>query len=775
MPTDLTFGAWLKRQRREQGLTQEALAGLAGCSTDYLKKIEAGRRQPSRPVVDALLDALQIRKEARPTYVALAFATPPPPPHPPPPRSLPAPLTSFIGREAELAAVEVFLRRKATRFVTLTGPGGVGKTRLALAAAANALDEFADGAHFVDLAPITDPNLVASAVADALGIRVQGTRSPLDALKDGLRDKRLLLVLDNFEQVLAASPLVPQLLVAAPGLKVLVTSRVVLHLRGEQEFPVPPLPLPDLRRLPPLDGLSQYAAIALFAQRAASVRPDFGLTDANAPFVAAICHRLDGLPLAIELAAARVKVFSPPALLQRLDSRLKTLTLGPRDAPTRHQALRDAIAWSYDLLTEPEKRLFRRLGVFVGGFTLEAAEAVCHADGSPAIDVGDGVSSLVDKSLVQPRPGAAGELRFAMLETIREYALEQLAAQGETGPAQRAHAQYFLALAETAESELPGPGQAAWLHRLAAEQDNLRAAQSWTLSNGDVDWALRFVGALWRFWFFRGDLRQGSHFAEEVLAAAGPDGRTATHAKALWAAGWLVDLQGFHDRSVVYAEASAQIFMVLGDRRGAAHSLHLLALNATEQGDLARAYALHQQTLPLFQAIGDERGETFARNGLGLVAAAQGDYATARGHFAQSAAIRRRLGDKSFLAYSLGWLALVSVRLGDLDAARAALEEGVAVRRELGDEGGLAASCEGLAAMAAAEGKAARAARLFGAAERVRERAGNSVPNTEMGEYRHNVAVARSQMAEDEFAAAWAEGRAMSLDEALALALATAD
>ncbi|MFN8500067.1 MAG: helix-turn-helix domain-containing protein [Anaerolineae bacterium] len=772
MQTDRTFGAWLKRARRERGLTQETLAGLAGCSTDYLKKIEGGGRRPSRQVVDALLEALRIPGEARPTYVALAFAATTPPKSQTAP-NLPAPLTSFIGREDELAAIEVFLKRKATRLVTLTGPGGVGKTRLALEAAANTLDEFDDGVYFVDLAPITDPDLVPTAIAEAFGSRVQGARSPLDTLKDTLRDRRALLVLDNFEQVLAAAPIVTQLLVAAPRLKALVTSRVALRLRGEQEFPVPPLPLPNPQRLPPLAALSQYAAVALFAERAASVRPDFAVTEDNAPAVAGICYRLDGLPLAIELAAARVNVFSPSALLQRLDNRLKTLTLGPRDAPARQQTLRDGIAWSYDLLTESEKALFRRLGAFVGGCTLDAAEAVCNGEEIRADDVAEGVGSLVDKSLLPPAREEAGALRFGMLETIREYALEQLAARGETEAIRRAHARYFLTLAETAEPELPGSQQAQWLARLAADQDNLRAAQAWTLASGEVEWALRFVGALWQFWFFRGDLREGSRFAEEVLAIAGPGARTATAAKALWAAGWLVDLQGYHGRSVGYTETSAQIFMELGDRRGAAHSLHLLALNVTEQGDLARAYALHQQTLPLFQAIGDERGETFSRNGLGLVAAAQGDYATARTHFEQSAAIRRRLGDKSFLAYSLGWLALVSVRLGDLAAARAALAEGVAIRGELGDEGGLAASCEAFGAIAAAEGRAHHAARLFGAAERVRERVGNSVPNTEMGEYRHNVAVARAQMTEDEFAAAWAEGRAMSLDEALADAVAT--
>ncbi len=772
MPTDVPFAAWLKRKRREQGLTQETLAGLVGCSTDYLKKIEAGRRQPTRQIVDGLLYALQVPQEAQSTIIALAFASPAPPMSKPElAADLPILLTSFIGRENELAAVGMLLRRKAVRLVTLTGPGGVGKTRLALETATDALDEFEDGVHFVDLAPITNPELVATTIADALGIRVQGTRSPLDTLKDTLRDQRVLLVLDNFEQILAAATVVSHLLRAAPRLKVLVTSRVPLRVRGEQEFAVPPLTLPDPLHLPPLEMLTQYAAVELFTQRVVSVKADFALTDANAPAVAAICYRLDGLPLAIELAAARVKVFPPPVLLQRLDSRLKTLTVGARDAPARQQTLRDAIAWSYDLLTEAEQTLFRRLGVFVGGFTLEAAEAVCNAGADLDVDVVDGVASLVDNSLLPAGREEAGALRFTMLETIREYALEQLAASGEAESVHRKHAGYCLTLAETAEPQLAGPQQARWLHRLAAEQDNLRAAQSWTLANNEVDWPLRFVGALWRFWFFRGDLREGSSFAEEALRHVRSGTGTATYAKALWATGWLTEIQDHLDRAIVYAQMSVQIFMELGDRKGAADALHLLALIVTERGDLTRAYSLHQETLALFQAIHDERGATFARNGLGVVAAAQGDYATARAHFEQSAAVRRRLNDNSFLAYSLGWLALASVRLGDLAAARAALEEGVEVRRELGDEGGLAASLEGLAAVAAAEGKADQAARLFGAAERVRERVGNSLPSSEMGEYRYNVEVARSQMAGDEFAAAWAAGRAMSLEDAVGYAL----
>ncbi len=770
METNLTFQAWLKRTRKEQGLTQEALAGLAGCSTDYLKKIEGGRRQPTRQVVEALLDALQVPREAHATYIGLAFA-PFVVPKAEPMASLPIPPTSFIGREQELAAVEGFLERKMVRLVTLTGPGGVGKTRLALQVAAALSERFEHGAYFVDLAPISDPTLVASTIVQTLRIPNQGARPPLDVLKDHLREKQVLLILDNLEQVISAAPLVGELLVAAPGLKVLATSRVALRLRGEQEFSVPPLSLPDPKHLPPLPALSEYAAVDLFVQRAMSVKPDFEVTGENGSAVAEICASLDGLPLAIELAAARIKIFPPRVLLQRLDSRLKTLTGGARDLPARQQTLRDAIAWSYDLLDDSEKTLFRRLGAFVGGFTLEAAEAVCDFQGDLGIDVVDGIALLVDKSLLWQQSGPSGGPRFGMLETIREYALEHLAVHGETERVRREHAHCLLRLAEAADSALVGPQQAVWFERLMAEQDNLRAALAWTLANNELDWGLRFVGALYRFWSFRGNRTEGTRWSEATLVRTGYAVRTAACAKALYGAGWLARLEGNGDRAATYCEASGRILRELGDDRGAAYSFHLLGLIVSESGDLPRAYSLHQENLVFFEAIEDERGKSYSHFGLGMIAAARAKYATARTHFEQSVAIRRRLGDKGILAYALGWLGLVTVRLGDIAAARAALEEGMAVRRELGDEGGLGGSLEGLAAVAAAAGQGVRAARLFGAAESAREMAGSRALEFEIPEYRHNVAVTRNQMAEDDFAAAWAEGRTMTLEQAMAYAM----
>jgi predicted ATPase/class 3 adenylate cyclase len=436
------------------------------------------------------------------------------------PNNLPLQHTPLIGREREVEEVCARLRSPGVRLLTLTGPGGAGKTRVGLQAAAELLMEFEDGIFFVALAAIADPALVASTIARTLGL-TDGAQPPEELLKGYLHDRQTLLVLDNFEQVLESVPLLDELLSAAPSLKILATSRTPLRLYGEHEFPVPPLSLPDPGSLPPVERLTQYGALRLFVERARAVKPDFSLTKENAPAVVEICARLDGLPLAIELAAARIKLLPPQAMLSRLGNRLKLLTGGARNLPQRQRTLRSAIEWSYELLDEGEKILLGRLAVFSGGSTLEAVEAVCDARGDLPVDVLDGASSLLEKSLLRQEEGLEGEPRFAMLETVHEYAREKLEESGEAEEIKRAHAEYFLTLAREADPELKGPGQLEWLQRLEAEHDNMRDALGWALQREETELVLRLGGALWWFWFVRGHYSEGRRWLEEALTAGG--------------------------------------------------------------------------------------------------------------------------------------------------------------------------------------------------------------------------------------------------------------
>src|SRR5580704_10973748 len=417
--------------------------------------------------------------------------------------NLPVPVTAFVGREKEMEAVKVQLLRKDVRLVTVTGPGGIGKSRLAVEVARDLAEHFRAGVYFVPLAAVTDPSLITFAIAQALGLRETGGRSPLESLKEYLQNSlsvRMLILIDNFEHMLEAAPLLADLLALAPSLKILVTSRAALHVYNEHEFPVPPLALPDARGSLPLEVLSQYSAISLFVQRAVAVKPDFELTEENASAVAEICSRLDGLPLAIELAAARAKILSPSAMQSRLASRLQLLTGGSRDLPARQQTLRQAIDWSYDLLNESEQKLFRRLSVFMGGCTLEAVESVCDAKEDLGLEVLDGMASMVDKSLVRQIEQADGEPRFVMLGTIREYGLEKMAASGEQPLTRRAHAAYCLVLAEDGAAHDTGGKEFGWLERFDLELDNFRAALEWLTETGNAEWGLRLGVALFRFW-----------------------------------------------------------------------------------------------------------------------------------------------------------------------------------------------------------------------------------------------------------------------------------
>src|SRR6266487_2431878 len=622
--------------------------------------------------------------------------------------NLPAQLTPLIGRQQEIQAVCTLLRQPEVRLVTLTGMGGVGKTRLGLQVATDLLDEFADGICFVPLAPISDPDLVVATIAQVLGIKEAGEQPLSDLLQAYGRDKHLLLLLDNFEQVLVSAPRLADLLAGCPQLKILVTSRAVLHIRGEHEFPVPPLALPDLTHLPESEMLSQYAAVALFLERAKAVRPDFQLTLASTRIIAEICIRLDGLPLAIELAAARIKLLPPQALLARLGHRLQVLTSGARDAPVRQQTLRNTLAWSYDLLNAEEQRLFRRLSVFVGGCTLEAVEGISTVLGEMPADVLDGVASLIDKSLLRLLEQGGEEPRLLMLATIREYGLETLVASGEMESTRRAHASYYLRLSEQAELELGGPQQAAWLDCLEREHDNLRAALQGSLeqtgddeaeqSIGDGrEIALRLGAALRLFWWGRGHWSEGRTFLERALAAGVSLADTridpSVRAKALFAAAHLAFVQSDYARTEVLCEGSLALYRELGDQYGIAYSLYWLGNVAWVRGNTTAARSLIEEALALFREVDDREGAAGSLFSLALVASSQGEYARACALYEESLAIHRELGNKRGIAHSLSQLAQTLFdSQGEQARVRSLLEEGLALSREVGFKEGIAAA-----------------------------------------------------------------------------------
>jgi predicted ATPase/class 3 adenylate cyclase len=650
--------------------------------------------------------------------------------------NLPAQLTSIIGRERELSEVVGLLspspdpfpvppgessagqRRGAKgeiqiRLLTLTGPGGTGKTRLSLQAAASLLEDFPDGVYFVNLAPITDPALVASTIAQVLEVRETTGRPSLESLKDHLREMQILLLLDNFEQVAPAAPLVSDLLSSCPGLKVMITSRQTLHLRGEREYPVPPLSLPDPRRLPSAEHLSEYAAVELFIERALAVKPAFEITSDNARAVAELCYRLDGLPLAIEMAAARIKVLSPQAMLSRLSSRLKLLTGSLTDLPARQQTLRGTIAWSYDLLDQESRKLFRRLSVFVGGCTLEAAEALCGENQIAETDVFDGVASLVDKSLLRREERAGGESRFAMLETIREYGLECLTASGEAAAIRRRHASVFLELAREAAPLLETPEQRAWLDRLELEHDNLRAALRWAVEQQEADFGLELGAVLSLFWVMRGKVTEGREWLAALLSLPEAKVPTAASAKVLNGAGILARYQGSYAAARSLIQESLAIYRELQDRKGVADALANLGNVTLYQGDYALARSLYEESITINRILGNQQGIADALSHLGVMAMHQGDFPTARSLHEESLAIWKELGDGYGIAWALNYLGSVANAMGDYATAESLHQRSLSLYREQNNKQGIAGSLHNLGEVAACQDNYERAVALL--------------------------------------------------------------
>jgi predicted ATPase/DNA-binding CsgD family transcriptional regulator len=690
---------------------------------------------------------------------------------------LPMPPTPFIGRERQVADVCTLLGRATVRLLTLTGPGGIGKTRLVLAAAEALRGEFPAGIFYISLAPLSDARLVMPAIAQALGVREAGgpAQQPrlLERVQDYIGEQRLLVVLDNYEQVIGAAAGVAELLNACPRLKVMVTSREMLHLSAEHCYPVPPLSLPDLQHLPPLEFLAQVEALRLFVTRAQAVQPDFALTSANGIAVAAICHRLDGLPLAIELAAARVRLLPPAAMLARLERRLPWLTGGAKDAPARHRTLRAAIGWSYDLLEPHEQRLFRRMSVFVGGCTLESVAAVCDSTQGEE-DLLQVLASLLDKSLLR-NEGAQGvsaraeQGRLYMLETIREYALDQLAASSEEEATRRRHASYYLALAEEAEPKMNGPDQPAWLVHLEQEHDNLRAALAWSVSGGDVEMGARIAAALWLFWLTHGHIREGRRWLNAVLAHSSSL-PPAIRARALNGAGRLALRQGDYASAQAVLEESLTLWRGVADIKGEMQALNNLALVAIYQDALVRAQNYCEQSLAGYRLIDDKLGRAQALIRLGLALRYQGYFERAAECYEECLALARELNDTYLTAGALHNLGQMAHHRGDDVRAHHLLVESLLLVRQLDDTPNISVWLADLAGVWATQGQPERAARLFGAADLLRENMQVIMYEAQHRAYQRDVERAAAQLDAATWQAAWAEGRTMSLDETCALA-----
>ena len=706
---------------------------------------------------------------------------------------IPIPRTSLIGREQHVAEASELLLCRDVRLLTLTGPGGAGKTRLAVAVASTIAEQFTAGVQFVSLAAITNPDLVATALADAFQIQQAASRTIPQLIGDQLQNSGpFLLLLDNFEQVLGAATVVAETLEACPSLKIMVTSRSCLHIYGEQEFPV--------------KQLAWNSAVELFVQRAAAVWPDFAITPENAAAVQEICLRLDGLPLAIELAAARTKVLSPDAILDRLQSRLQLLTGGALDLPERQQTLRKTIDWSHGLLHEAERKLFRRFSAFAGGSTLEAAEAVCNTNRDLGIDLFEGLSSLVDQNLVQRVDSAGTEPRFAMLETIREYAIERLVESGEQSATRRAHAAYCLVLAEEGNPELCPADRTRWLAQCDVESDNFRSALDWLFQTADLDWGLRLCVALFRFWDMRECLTEGRARLETVLRLAGAD-RPKERARVLLFLGALTTAQGDYPAADGFLQQSLSLYEELGDESGIAASLNALAVSARDRGDYASAQSNFERSLAcwrmlsdrlaiarclhnlanvvevrgdyprarwalreatdIFEELGDRSGAAWSINQQGDIARSLGDIAAARELYQRSLAAFREAGDPWGSARSLTDLGSIDCEQGDHMAARAAYGEALEIFAGLGHRRGMARAIEGSACLALAQGHAERALKLAAAAEHLRELISTPLHQAEQDKLDQTLLPAWKSLSEAEGKRAWAAGAAMSLERAI--------
>ncbi len=766
--TPSAFGRLLKRLRLGADLTQEELAERAGVSTRLISDLERGIVQHSRrDTVEMLADGLGLEGTERATFSALArrraaaispetgFA-------PAPLANLPPQPNDIIGREREISATTSLLLQPETRLLTLTGPGGVGKTRLAIEAGAQASTAFSDGVVFIELTPLRDPRLVMPAIARAL--QLPGEEEPtVDDVARELDERHVLLLIDNLEHLVDAAVEIAQLVERCPRLKVLATSRQLLRIRFEREYPVGPL--------------TRSQAVQLFVQRAEAARPDIKPTSDYMEEVAAIVTRLDGLPLAIELAAGRMRLLTPGDLLSRLDRSLPLLTSGPRDTPQRQHTLRSTIDWSYDLLSPAERQVFSWLAVFAGGFTLNAAEFVVRCTDMEQ-DTLETISSLVDKNLIENwradadkgiEPAGTSN-RFRMLETIREYALERLDNSNDRDEARKQHAKWCADLAKRSEDGLNSPEQVAWLNRLIRENDNFRAALTWTISAGEADLALQIAGWLLRFWATSGQFVEARRWYESVLALESPF-ESIPRAKTLLGVQVISYFQGNYDSAQAYGEEALRLYTALDDPTGIGSSYGNLGLLADAREDYVRATELYERALAIFREIDDRKHTQFMLGNLGLIAHLQGDQDRAADLLEESLALSRELGDVSSIAINLSNLGSVAHARHDLDTASAYQHEALALRRTLNNPSAMTRSFDHLAAVASTRREYQRAARLFAAAEALRAELGTSLQPNDREVNRPYIEAARDALGDARFASAWETGATMPLDEVTTYAL----